>query len=307
MFELTILGTTAGVPTKERGHSAIALKYESEIFLFDCGENTQRQMKIADLSIVKTKAIFITHWHADHFAGLLGLLQTMTLLERKEPLHIFGPQPAQKVIDAIREIDTLAHLGHRGDLGYELIVTEIRSGKVYEGEKFVVEAIPAAHSIAGISYKFSEKDKPGRFNVKEAKKLGLKPPQFGELQRGNSAKVGDKIIKPSDVMGEPRPGLRIVYTGDTGYNERLIKFAEGADLLMHEATYTSELADQAHKNGHSTANEAAEIAKKAKVKKLLLTHLSARYKNPKEILDEANKIFKNSEVAKDLMKVILKQ
>ena len=306
MIELTMLGTTSGVPTRERGHSAIALKYEGEIFLFDCGENAQRQMKIADLSLVKTKAIFITHWHADHFAGLLGLLQTMTLMERKESLYIFGPKPAQKIIESIREIDTVAHMGHRGNLGYDLVVKEVESGNVYEGEKFVVEAIPAVHSIPAISYKFAEKDKPGRFDIKEAKKLGLKPPQFGELQRGNIQTVGAKTIKPSDVIGEPRPGLKIVYSGDTAYNENLIKFAAGADLLIHEATYASDLSELSKENRHSTAAEAAEIAKKAKVKKLLLTHLSARYKTPKEILEEAKKTFKNSEAAMDLMKFVLK-
>ncbi len=317
MIELTILGTTAGVPTIERGHSALALKYGSDIFLFDCGENTQRQMKIADLSIFKTKAIFITHWHADHFAGLLGFLQTMTLLERKEPLHIFGPKPAKEVVQAIREIDTVAHIGHRGNLGYELIVNEASAGKIYEGETFVVEAIPAVHSIPAVSYKFAEKDKPGRFNLKEAKKLGLKPPQFGELQRGNiqkvaftgvsrSARDGYKTIKPSDVMGEPRPGLKIVYTGDTAYNEKLVGFAKDVDLLIHEATYTSEFEELSKFNWHSTAKEAAEIAKKAKVKKLLLTHLSARYKDGSEILIEAKKTFKNSELAVDFMKISLK-
>ena len=306
MIELTILGTTAGVPTKERGHSAIAVKYDGAIYLFDCGENTQRQMKIAGLSIFKTKAIFITHWHADHFAGLIGIIQTMALLERKEPLYIYGPKPAKQILEAIEKIDAYAHFAEKINRGYEIIVKEISEGAVYETGKFAISSIPLKHSIPSVSYKFAEKEKPGRFNVKEAKKLGLKPVQFGELQRGNSVRVESRLIKPSDVMGEPRPGVRFVYTGDTAYNEKLIEFSKGVDLLIHEATYASELEEQAKETLHATAKQAAEIAKKAKVKKLLLTHISPRYKDAKVILPEAKKVFKNTELAKDFMKIELK-
>ncbi|HIK01004.1 TPA: ribonuclease Z [archaeon] len=306
MFELTILGTTAGAPTKERGHSAIALKHEGKVYLFDCGENAQRQARIAGISLFKINAIFITHWHADHFAGLIGIIQTMALLERKEPLYIYGPKPAKIIIETLRKLDEYAHFAGPIHLGYDLIVKEIESGLVYSGENCIIEAIPSIHSVSGVSYKFSEKDKPGKFNVKKAKQLGLKPVQFGELQRGNNVKVENKVVKPSDVMGAPRPGLKIVYSGDTAYNSEMVKFASEVDLLIHEATYTSELSDQAKEVGHTTAKEAAEIAKKAKVKNLLLTHFSSRYKDTKVFSQEARKIFKNTEVAKDLMKITLK-
>ena len=306
MIELTILGTTSGMPTKQRAHSAIALKHGGDIYLFDCGENTQRQARLAGLSLVKIWAIFITHWHADHFAGILSLFLTMSMLERREPLYIFGPKPAKLIVESLQKLDSYAHFSEHSRLNYKLVIKEVESGLVYEGEDFKVECIPAPHAVKGVSYKFAMNDKPGRFNVKEAKKLGLKPVQFGELQRGNTVKVGNKTIKPSDVMGEPRQGLKVVYTGDTMYNENLVGFAKGADLLIHEATFTSELAELARQYSHVTAKEAAEIAKKANVKKLLLTHFSPRYKDTSQHLDEAKKVFKNTEAAKDLMKIVLK-
>ena len=305
MIELTILGTTAGAPTKERGHSATAVKHNGKAYLFDCGENTQRQAKIAGISLLKIKSIFITHWHADHFAGLIGLIQTMALLERKEPLYIFGPKPGKLIVDTILKLNEQAHFIEKLNLGYDLIVREVEEGLVLAEGEIIVECTKALHTLPAVSYKFSEKDKPGRFNLKAAKSLGLKPPQLGELQRGNIQKVGSKTIKPSDVMGEPRPGLKFVYSGDTGYNEQLVKFAEGVDLLIHEATYTEEMAEQGKMRGHSTAAQAATIAKKAKVKELLLTHFSSRYKDTKGHLAEAKKIFKNTKIAQDFASIEL--
>lgn len=306
MIEIVILGTTAGAPTKERGHSALAIKHEGKVYLFDCGENTQRQARIAGISLLKIKSIFITHWHADHFAGLLGLIQTMALLERKEPLYIFGPKPGKLIVDTLKKLNEYAHFVSPIHLGYDLIVREVEDGLVLAEDDVIVEATKAIHTLPAVSYRFTEKDKPGRFNLKKAKELGLKPPQYGELQRGNTVKAGKRTIKPSDVLGESRPGPKFVYTGDTGYNESLIKFAAGVDLLIHEATYTSELEDQGTKVGHATAKQAAEIAKKAKVKELLLTHFSSRYKDTTDHLDEAKEVFENTKTAKDFAKIILK-
>ncbi len=306
MIEITVLGTTAGAPTKERGHSAVAVKHNGKAYLFDCGENAQRQAKIAGISLLKIKSIFITHWHADHFAGLVGLIQTMALLERKAPLYIFGPKPGKLIVDTINRLNEQAHFASQLNLGYDLIVREVEEGLVLAEDDIIVECTKALHTLPAVSYKFAEKDKPGRFNLKKAKSLGLKPPQFGELQRGNNQKVGAKIIKPSDVMGEPRPGLKFVYSGDTGYNENLAKFAAGADLLIHEATYTEEMLEEGKMRGHSTATQAAAIAKKAKAKELLLTHFSSRYKNTKGHLVEAQKVFKNTKTASDMLKIILK-
>ncbi len=306
MIEIDILGTAAGAPTKERGHPAISVKHEGSIYLFDCGENAQRQMKIAGISLLKIKAIFITHWHADHFAGLIGLMQTMALLERKQPLYIFSPKPGKAIVMTLQRLNNRIHFVGPVDMDYKLIVKEISKGKVFADDRINVEAMPAIHSIPSVAYKFSENDRPGRFNVEKATALGLKPHQFGELQKGRNAKANGKTIKPSDVMGEPRPGLKIVYTGDTAYCKKLIKFAEFADLLIHEATYTIEFEEQARKVGHSTAWQAAEIAKKANVKKLVLVHFSSRHKDAEAIYAEAKDVFENTELGHDFMKIVLK-
>lgn len=301
MIELTFLGTTAGKPTRDRGHPAIALKHNGEILLFDCGENTQRQLIHADLSPMKIDRIFITHWHADHFAGLLGLIQTMSLQGRTRPLYIYGPKKTKKFIDSITKLGhfhlTFSVKPKELEGEYEIVAAE---------PGYTVYSTPVIHGVETLAYRFEEPEKPGKFDVKKAKSLGIQEQQFKILQAGKSVRVPNGKVKPDDVLGPARKGLVVVYSGDTGRCENLIELAKGADLLIHESTYTEELGDKAQDRDHSTAKQAAEAAKKAQVKKLILTHISGRYKDPKPLLDEAKQVFKNTEIAEDLMKVALK-
>ncbi len=299
-MEITFLGTTAGLPTKKRAHPAIALRYQGDLFLFDCGENAQRQMMLAGLSPMKLKAIFLTHWHFDHSLGLAGLMETLSLLGRTEPLEIYGPKGTKSAIKHILKI------GYEHKLNYKLNVNEVERGEVYKGKNFKISCIPVKHSVLAIAYKFVENDKPGRFKVKEAKKLGLKKEQYGILQKGKPVKVGNKTIKPEQVLGPKRPGIKIVYSGDTLPLKALEKFAKNVNLLIHEATFADEMKDYAKERFHATASQAATIAKNANVKQLILTHISPRYKTDSSLLKEARKIFKNTKIAKDFMKIEIK-
>ena len=298
-MDITFLGTTAGVPTRKRGHPAIALRYDNgDVLLFDCGENTQRQLIHAGISPMKIKHIFITHWHADHFAGLPGLLQSLDLRERADPLYIYGPEGTHRFIGLI---EMMAHEHPR----FEVIANEVEEGEILTEKEYSVYAHKVKHSIPTFAYKFRELNKPGRFDVERATKLGVKMKQFGTLQKGRSVTVGKKKVKPGDVMGEKRGGRVIVYSGDTAALKSMEKFANSADLLIHEGTFSDEMRERAGEVLHSTTKQAAEIAKRAKVKKLIITHISGRYKDSKVLEKEAKKVFKNSEIAEDLMKVEL--
>lgn len=300
MIELTLLGTTAGIPTRGRGHASIALRYEGDIILFDCGENTQRQMISANLSPMKIKCVLITHWHADHFAGLPGLIQSLSLRDRTEPLYIYGPKETRKFVNVIKTLGYFTPC-------FKIIVNEIKTeGIVFKEDKFMVYALPVSHGIPALAYKFVESEKPGKFNVKKARKLGLKEVQFGKLQKGERIKTKKGTVKPSDVVGPARKGLSVVYSGDTGFSEKMIKFAKDTDLLIHESTFGEDMRKRANKVGHSTAKQAAKIAKRANVKKLLLTHISGRYENAAPLLKEAKENFKTAQLGRDLMKITLK-
>lgn len=302
MIEITFLGTTAGLPTNERAHSAVVLKVDGEILLFDCGENTQRQMMKAGLSPMKISSIFVSHWHADHSAGLMGLIQSLSLMDRKKKMNIFGPKGTKEAIDSL-----LKHHHWVGELKYPLNVEDVKEGTLIETDKYSVETIPSTHQTPSLSFRFEQADKPGKFNVKKAKKLGLEREQFGELQKGNSVEVGDKTIKPNQVLGPKRKGKTIVYSGDTTKTPKFVKFAENADLLINEATFAGGLGPSAEEYGHCSAKEAAEIAKEADVKRLILTHFSPRYKKVDQHLEDAKDIFENVEAAEDFMEVKLKR
>jgi ribonuclease Z len=238
--------------------------------------------------------------HGDHVLGLPGLLQTMSLLGRKEKLEIYGPQGIEAFVEAINETVRFA-------LTFPVQVSEVEAGMVCEETEYKVTAAQTCHIDHSLAYALVEKPRPGRFNTQKAKKLGVpKGPLWSKLQQGSPVKLPDgTIVEPETVLGHPRSGRKIVYTGDTGQSENVVLLAENADLLIHEATFDDELTERAEKDKHSTPSMAAETAKKAGVKRLVLTHISARYKNADLLLEQAKKTFVNTELAKDFLRLEL--
>jgi len=298
-LRVTFLGTAASVPTPKRSLPAILIQRKDEHVMFDCGEGVQRQMIKARCGFHKKMKIFITHMHGDHILGLPGLLQTMALLNREKVLQIYGPPKTKQFLESIKETVQFV-------LTFPVEIYEIeKAGVVCEENEYVVEAIWANHVIPNLAYALIEKTRPGRFYPEKAKVLGVpEGPLWSKLQHGVKVKLPNgKIAEPEDVTGPLRPGRKIVYTGDTRPFKGVIAFAKGAELLIHDATLDEELAERAEEDGHSTACQAAETAKQAKVKKLILTHVSARYEDASVLLKEARKIFRNAQVAEDFMRI----
>lgn len=300
-MKLIFLGTSGSMPTKERGLTSIALRRENELLLFDCGEGTQRQMTHTKISPMKVDTIFITHFHGDHFLGIPGLVQTMSLMDRGRKLEIYGPSGTEKKISTLLKIPTYA-------LKFEIEIRDLNPEEVIRREYYQIETAKANHSAPGIAYALVEDERPGRFYPGKAKELGIEPgPQYSRLQRGKSIELPDEqVVKPEQVMGPPRPGRKVVYTGDTRPSQKIVKLAENADVLIHDGTFSAELEEEAAQGGHSTVKEAAEIAKEALVGKLILTHPSPRYSDLSELEKQANEIFPNSTFAKDLMEFEVK-
>ncbi|MEM2367819.1 MAG: ribonuclease Z [Candidatus Bathyarchaeia archaeon] len=296
-LKVIFLGTAGSVPTPKKSLPAILIRRKGEQLLFDCGEGVQRQMIMAGASFNRKMKVFITHMHGDHVLGLPGLVQTMALLDRDKKLEIYGPPGIRRFMESIRETVQFG-------LTFPIEIHEIHNaGKVCEEEEYVVEAVWANHVIPSLAYALVEKPRPGKFYPEKARALGVpEGPLWSKLQHGNEVRLPNgKIVKPEDVMGPPRPGRKIVYTGDTRPFEGLAAFAADADLLIHDATLDDELAERAYEDGHSTPSQAAENAKNSRAKLLILTHISARYENPKVLLKQARKIFKKTQVAEDFM------
>lgn len=296
-LKVIFLGTAGSIPTSKRSLPAILIKRKGEQLLFDCGEGVQRQMIMAGASFNRKMKVFITHMHGDHMLGLPGLVQTMALLDRDKKLEIYGPPEIRKFMESIRE---MVQFG----LTFPIEIHEIHeAGTICETDEYTVQAIWANHVIPSLAYALVEKPRPGKFYPEKARALGVpEGPLWSKLQHGNEVKLPNgKVVKPKDVMGPPRPGRKIVYTGDTRPFEGLAAFAADADLLIHDATLDDDLAERAYEDGHSTPSQAAENAKNSRAKLLILTHISARYKNPKVLLKQARKIFKKTQVAEDFM------
>ena len=297
-MELIFLGTTAAIPSAARGHSAIALKYNNEVILWDCGEGTQRQLITSKTSFMKIKKIFITHFHGDHFLGLPGLIQTLSFARRKEELNIYGPEGIKEIVKNILELGEYT-------LSYKIKVHEIFNGFELKEKKYRIKAIRVEHSIPCYGLIFQE-EKGRVFLVEKAKALGLKPgPAYKKLQLGEKVKLGNKWIYPEDVLGEKKRGIKIVYSSDTRPCENVLKNCENA-ILIHDSTFDHELLENAIETKHSTCVEAAEVAKKGKAVRLYLTHISPRYKTSEKLLNQAREVFKNVEVAEDLLRVKLR-
>jgi ribonuclease Z len=299
-LQVIFLGTGGSIPTPQRGLSAVAIRRKSELLLFDCGEGTQRQMIQVGVGFHRKTKIFITHMHGDHILGLPGLLQTMSLLDREKKLEIYGPQGIKAFVEAISQTV-------RFSLIFPVEVYEVEAGLVCKEREYEVYATPSKHMTSSFAYALTEKPRPGRFYPEKARALGVPEGRlWSRLQHGSSVKLSDgRIVKPEMVLGSPRSGRKIVYTGDTMPSENLVMLAENADLLIHEATFDDELAERAREDGHSTPSQAAEIAKEAGVKRLILTHISARYKDADLLKEQAKKVFSSTELAKDFLKIEL--
>ncbi|MEM2995638.1 MAG: ribonuclease Z [Candidatus Bathyarchaeia archaeon] len=298
-LHVIFLGTAGSIPTPKRSLPAILIQRKGEHLMFDCGEGVQRQMIRAKVGFHKKMKIFITHMHGDHVLGLPGLLQTMALLDRKQKLDIYGPSGIKRFLEGIRETVQFA-------LTFRVEVHEIyEAGVVCDEEEYFVEAVWANHVIPSLAYALTEKPRPGRFYPEKAKAMGVpEGPLWSKLQHGQEVRLSNgRVIKPEDVTGPLRPGRKIVYTGDTRPFRGFVKFAANADLLIHDATLDDSLIERAEMDGHSTAEQAAEIARKAKVKQLVLMHISARYEDASVLLEQAQKIFRNTCVAEDFMKI----
>ena len=298
---VTFLGTSGSVPTPKRALPAIAIQRKDELILFDCGEGVQRQMIQAGIGFHRKAKVFITHMHGDHVLGLPGLLQTMSLLERERKLDIYGPVGIKAFIEAIKQTVQFV-------LTFPVNVYEIEDeGVVCREKEYEIYAKWVEHVIPSLAYALAEKPRPGRFFPEKAKKLGIEEgPLWGKLQSGVSVRLPNgRAVKSEEVTGPMRSGRKIVYTGDTKSTENLVKFAENADLLIHDATFDDELVERAQEDGHSTPSQAAETAKKAKVKWLILIHISARYKDASVLVEQAKKIFSKVDVAEDFMKIEL--
>ena len=295
MLRFVTLGTSAAVPTLRRGVSAHLLQYEGENILFDCGEGTQLALMKQHLGMHNISQIYISHWHADHFAGLIGLLQTMGLEGRLAPLTLRGPVGTKEAMGH------LMNTGY-GKTNYQITIEEMEPGETLEfenrhGSRYSIRAFKTRHVIESLGYVFQEA--PARqINKKRMKELGLEAsPQMGRIKKGETVTVNGKTIAPEDVLSEV-PGRKIVYTGDSAYCEQTIKAAMDADLLIHDATFSEETKRPEY--GHASASEAARIASRANVRQLVLVHIGRKFDQTPEVLErEAREVFWRTEVAED--------
>lgn len=293
------LGTSASRPTVERGVSSIAVIREGETLLFDCGEGTQRQMMRYGISFALDD-IFFSHFHLDHFLGVVGLLRTLSLQGRTEAMRCWGPRGAARFLERSEALGA-------DRLTFPISVKELQPGDVIRRAAYSIVAVPAVHrGGAAFSWAITEDERRGRFDPEHAKALGIpEGPLWGRLHKGETITLDDgREISPATLVGPPRPGRKIVITGDTRPCAATRDAAVGADLLVHEATFADEEAERARETGHSTAREAAEVAASAGVRRLILTHISARYsRDTSELENESRAVFAATTVARDGMEV----
>ncbi len=279
-LEVIFLGTGGIMPTRERNVPAIAIRYRGEVILFDVGEGTIRQMNTARLSPMKVNKIFITHFHGDHYLGLGGLIQTMNLWNRERPLHIYGPKYTFEFVQNFLNSGFFMP-------GFEVHVHELGETRLRFGN-YEIWSFKVEHGVPALGYVFREKDKRGKFLPEKLAEFGLRPgPVLGRLEREGKIEFNGRLVRLEDVTGPRRKGVKVVYTGDTKPCERVRLFAEGADLLIHEATYLSP--EDRGESYHSTVEEACETARRAKVRLLALFHRAVRY-TYEEYLEESRRV-----------------
>ena len=295
-MRIITLGTGAGRPTLRRASSATGLEYQGHTFLFDCGEGTQIQLMKTPFHWGKLQAIFISHLHGDHVNGLPGLLGTLSLSDRQEPLTVFGPVGLKKLLQVHQDCQTLG-------LRFELTIHEIETPQsLMQNGDYEIDTLPLDHVIPCWGYRFRESPLPGRFDAAKAQAAGIPPgPLRAELVAGRDITMPDgRSFASSDFVGPRRSGRSFVHCLDTKPCEAAVTLARDTDLLLYEATFCGEGGERAHEWGHSTARDGAEIAKAAGVGELVLTHISQRYGDPRELLSEAETVFPKVRVASDL-------
>ncbi len=293
---LVFLGTGSGKPLPHRGVSAVALVREGEMFLLDCGEGTQIQLTRSNLRPGSLEGVLITHFHGDHVNGLPGFLGSLTLNQREDALDVVGPRGMSKWFKTMRDLRILWP-------GFEVRLAEVHEpGVVLDRGDYRFEAMPLKHRVPTFGYRYVEDPRPGRFDVAAAKALGVPSgPLFGNLQRGESVELEDgTVVTPDQVLGPSRPGLRVAYCTDTSPCEGAEALAEDADVLIHESTYPGGMERMAHERGHSTAADAARLAARCGVKKLILTHFSQKYPRTDVFVESAREIFEETYAAADL-------
>jgi ribonuclease Z len=292
-LDLVFLGTSASMPSAQRAPAALLIRRGGERLLFDCAEGTQRQLQRSSVGLPDLEEIFLTHLHADHFLGLPGMLKTFALRGREEPgLTVYGPHGTKELFSRLRPF--------LGRLPYPLTIVELEPGDVLERGDYRLVTFPVDHGVSAIGWSLVEDERPGRFDVDTADALGVPSgPARGQLQRGETVTLGDgRVVTPDDVLGEARPGRKVVISGDTAPAPSVVQAAHLADVLVHEATFSAEEKERARETMHATAAEAAEVARLAGVKLLALTHVSTRYFGS-ELAREAREIFAETVVPRD--------
>ena len=289
-LSVLFLGTAGSMPTVQRAPASLLIRRGGDRLLIDCGEGTQRQL-LRSVGLPDIEHVFLTHFHADHFLGLPGMLKTFTLRGRSAPLNVHGPRGLRTLMGDLRRI--------YGKLSYEVRLVELAPNEAVELDGYRVGAYAVEHGTEAVGYALVEDARPGRFDPSRAGELGVQSgPQFGLLQRGQSVQANGRTVHPHDVMGEPRPGRKIVMSGDTQPCESTVAIAHRAELLVHDGTFAEEEVERARQTGHSTARQAAEVARAAEVSMLALTHLSSRYFAP-VIEKEAREVFERTLVPRD--------
>jgi ribonuclease Z len=291
-LDVVFLGTAGSMPTAQRAPAALLVRRGGDRLLFDCAEGTQRQLLRSSVGLVDLPEIFLTHFHADHVLGLPGMLKTFSLRGRELPMEIYGPRGLGDLMSSLKRVV--------GKLSYELRLIELEPGDVLERDGFRLAAFAVAHGVTALGWSLIEATRPGRFDVAVADSLGVpNGPERGRLQHGEAVTLADgRTIAPEQVVGPPRPGRKLAITGDTAPSETIVEAAWGAEVLITEATFSEEEAERAVETMHQTAAQAADVAKRANVRLLALTHLSNRYFGP-EIAREARELFPETVVPRD--------
>ncbi|XEC97235.1 ribonuclease Z [Paenibacillus tarimensis] len=301
-MELMFLGTGAGRPLKGRNVTSVALMFglSRSFWLFDCGEGTQHQLLRTPLKLSAISHVFVTHLHGDHLFGLPGLLSSRSSEGGTKPVRLFGPNGLREWIDTSIRIS-------RNHLDYDLDITEIEEGVILETDRYLVTAARLEHRIECFGYRIAEKPKPGRLNAERLKEIGVPMgPLYGKLKRGEDVTWEDgRIIRAAEVLGPEKPGRIVAILGDTSPCEQAVKLSQHADIMVHEATFDATMTSKALDYGHSTTQQAAESARKAKAKRLIITHFSSRFgtEDLERLAEEAREVFPNTEAAVDLLHI----
>jgi ribonuclease Z len=289
-LSVVFLGTGGSVPTARRATACVLTRIGGDRILFDCGEGAQRQMH-RSTGLVQLDEIYLTHYHADHYLGLPGLLKTYDLQDRSRPLRIVGPDGLRSLFSVLARIF--------GRLKYDIELVELAEGAAVQNDGYEIRSFPVKHRMRALGYALVEDERPGRFDPDAATRLGVQPgPDFSRLQSGEEVRGSDGMVVPNQVMGPPRPGRKVVVSGDTAPCEMTRLAAHEAELLVHDASFADAEVERAAETGHSTARQAAELARDAGVKLLTLVHVSSRY-DVREVLAEAREVFPTAEAPRD--------